>query len=839
MSVLRFVTFAILTMGCLATGCLDRNLCTTKDPTLKAEGSSDCEPKTSNLFVDQIVQTAVDKIDLLFMVDNSASMGDKQDILRDAVPVLVSRLISPICVDGTGKPTGASSVNGVCAGGGSPEFNPIGDIHIGIVSSSLGPHGGTVCAPPKAGPHANDNAHLIGSVRADATPPFAVSSTWNNSGFLAWDQTQTRDKPPGTADPAALNTTFQNMIVATGEDGCGYEASLEGWYRFLIDPEPPAKVGLDATGQFTLRNSALTIDPTTKKPKLDAAGNAVCVGCDETLRAQRRAFLRPDSLVAIVMMSDENDCSIRDDGKGWFVGSSGSMPRSTSQCDTNPNDPCCRSCAQKEPNGPPAGCPALSADATCKSVPAGQSYATWDALHDSPNLRCFNQHQRFGFDLLYETARYVNALKQTTLPLQSNPSVSVTNPLFDTTGSSSAPRDPSLVFLAGIVGVPWQDIADDASLTGPGLNYLTAQQLQDKGRWTALLGDPTASPPVPPSDPFMIEQIGPRTGTNMIAQPPVATSPATSTNPHANVINGHEYNNDASMGDLQYACTFPLTTPKTCVATNLACDCSPDKAGSSAAVMAANSPLCQGGPTINTQTSAKGYPGARELQVLKDLGTNAIVASICPKLVTAKDPANPASDPNYGYNPAVGAIIERLKEALKGKCLPRPIQTNDQGQVLCKVIEAQQGGCDCTTPGNGRAPATDPQLMTAVQNQLKATGSCGNAGQDSCSSWCQCEILQETNATPSMDLSTCQSNKTLSTPGYCYIDKTAENARGADKAAIDAALAKCPSNQQQLLHFVDADSAHKTPAQGAVAFIACLGAPIGATATPVGTGGSN
>ncbi|HEY1535325.1 MAG TPA: hypothetical protein VGF76_14965, partial [Polyangiaceae bacterium] len=723
--------------------------------------------------------------------------------------------------------------------GGSPEFNPIGDIHIGIVSSSLGAHGGQVCTGPTAGPHANDNSHLIGSVRADATPPFAVSSTWNNSGFLAWDSSQMRDKPPGTADPVALNTTFQNMIVSTGEDGCGYEASLEGWYRFLIDPEPPAMVGRDTTGQITVRSSALTIDPTTKKPKLDANGHAICTGCDEALLTQRRAFLRPDSLVAIVMMSDENDCSIRDDGVGWFVGNSGArMPRSTSICDTNPNDKCCRSCAQKEASGPPAGCMALTADATCKNVVAGQSYATWDQLHDSLNLRCYNQHQRFGFDLLYETARYVNALKQTTLPLQSNPAVSVTNPLYDTTGSSSAPRDPSLVFLAGIVGVPWQDIADDASLTGAGLNYLTAQELLAKDRWTALLGNPTASPPTPPTDPFMIESIGPRTGTNMIAQPPVATTPANSMNPHANVINGHEYNNDTTMGDLQYACTFPLTTPKPCVASNAACDCSPNMAGSSAAVTEANSPLCQGGANINTQTSAKGYPGARELQVLKDLGTNAIVASICPKVVTAKNPKDPASDPNYGYNPAVGAIIERLKEALKGKCLPRPIQTNDQGQVLCKVIEAQKTGCDCTTPGNGRAPATDPSLMTAVQTQLKATGNCGNAGQDPCSTWCQCEILQESNANGSTDLTTCQTNQPVKTPGYCYIDKTAENAAGANVAAIEAALAKCPSNQQQLLHFQDSPT-EKTPAQGAVAFIACLGAPIGATATPVGTGGGN
>jgi hypothetical protein len=251
-------------------------------------------------------------------------------------------------------------------------------------------------------------------------------------------------------------------------------------------------------------------------------------------------------------------------------------------------------------------------------------------------------------------------------------------------------------------------------------------------------------------------------------------------------------------------------------------------------VTKANSPLCQGGATINTQTSAKAYPGTRELQVLKDLGENAIVASICPKVTKAAGD-NPASDPNYGYNPAVGAIIERLKIALQGKCLPRPIETNDQGQVLCKVIEAQKNGCDCAL--KGRAGVTDASLVKAVQTQLQVTGSCGNAGQAPCTNWCQCEIKQEVNSAANPDLTTCQSNGQPSQPGYCYIDKNAENVAGANKASIDSALAKCPSNQQQLLHFVDADSTHKTPAQNAVAFIACLGAPIGVVAT--GTGGGN
>jgi len=485
----------------LATGCLDRNLCTTA-----------CEPKTNNEFVDQIVQTAVDKIDLLFMVDNSSSMADKQDILRDAVPVLVSRLISPICVNAMGAPTGKSSVNGACADGGSPEFNPIGDIHIGIVSSSLGSHGGQQCAGPKATPHDNDNGHLVGSIRTDTFP---LSKTWNNSGFLAWDPTGTRNTPPGTGPTGAadLQQTFQDMIVAAGEDGCGFEAQLESWYRFLIDPEPPASVS--QANNLTVRGSALKLDA-SGNVVLDASGRPTCSGCDDALLAQRKAFLRPDSLLAIVMLSDENDCSIRDDGAGFFVSTTSNsngtvyMPRATSQCNANPNDPCCRSCAQKETTPPKDAngnlCPALSADPVCKSTP------DWTPpknvlSEDQLNLRCYNQKKRFGFDLLYETARYVNGLKNATIPLQSHPSTSVTNPLYDTTGTDKAPRDPSLVFLAGIVGVPWQDVADDASLTGPGLNYLTAKELADKGRWSALLGDATASPPLPPSDPFMVESI--------------------------------------------------------------------------------------------------------------------------------------------------------------------------------------------------------------------------------------------------------------------------------------------------------------------------------------------
>ena len=782
---------AVTAVAVLATGCLDRKVVPAK-------------PTTSNVFVDQIVQSAVDKIDLLFMIDNSVSMADKQEILRAAVPVLLNRLVAPICVDANGVPTGGSSPN---CGTNQPEFTPIGDIHIGIVSSSLGAHGGTVCAAPSPGDdpaitHLDDRAHLIGSVRPEVTPALV---TWNGSGFLAWDPSGTKNTPvPGEANAATLIGNFSAMVKATGEHGCGYEASLEAWYRFLIDPEPPATV--TKVGSATVR-----------------------MGVDQDVLAQRAAFLRPDSLVAVVMLSDENDCSIRDDGVGWFVGATSHMPKATQACATNPNDPCCRSCAQNE-SSPPAGCPALGADPVCMGA-AANSYNTWDNLHDSLNLRCYNQKQRFGFDLLYDTGRYVNALTNPILALPSDPTKTVTNPLYAVGSSGKPPRDPSLVFLAGIVGVPWQDIATPDSLSSPtALTYLTAPQLSGQGRWTQLLGDAKASPPMLPTDPFMIETTEPRSGMNPNANPALgspAIVPATSTNPTASAINGHEQN-VPDLADLQYACTFKLATPKVCMPGDAACDCSgaKDPLGDLAAVTAANSPLCQppaGGAPGATQYYAKAYPGARELTVLRDFKDNAIVASICPK-VTTPATSDPAQDPNYGYNPAVGAIINRLKDALKGKCLPRQIETDPEtGLVECAVIEAEKAGgsadCSCGRPGR-KLP--DTGIYPAVFRQLEASGTCGNAtAQTKCDTtgFCLCEIVQEQGP----ELAACQRG-TASPAGYCYVDGKVD---GQADPVSEALLKSCPDNQKRLLRFVDdAASGTKTPAQGAIAFIACLGKAI-------------
>ena len=215
------------------------------------------------------------------------------------------------------------------------------------------------------------------------------------------------------------------------------------------------------------------------------------------------------------------------------------------------------------------------------------------------------------------------------------------------------------------------------------------------------------------------------------------------------------------------------------------------------------------------QYFAKAYPGTRELTVLKDFGENAIAASICPKITHAA--GSPSSDPNYGYNPAIGAIVARLKEALHAKCLPRPIETvpdknGGYSQAIgCNMIEVQEStDCDCGQPGRSPAPAA---LLTAVFNQLKAGGSCGDAaGQSKCdlASFCVCQINQETGD----DLSACVANAPLATPGFCYIDDSSSSA-----------LRDCPANQRQKLRFVEQGEA-KIPAEGALMFLACQGASI-------------
>ncbi len=572
------------------------------------------------------------------MVDNSRSMADKQELLRLALPDLIENLLSPPCL-GPGGATQRPGEGGQCPAGWQRAFFPMEDINIAVITSSLGDAGAEASCPTRGHigyiPDQVDMAHTLGSL------PRGQHLEASEMGFLEWR---------GGSEVEAFVAKFQAMVESVGERGCGFEAPLESWYRFLVEPKPYRALERVACSDRDPIHGCVA----------PARGPEGEVLLDEELLAQRRAFLRPDSLLAVVMLSDENDCSMRVGKQMWVVSNTNDtrpMFRASSACEENPNDPCCYTCVL----GAPPECPP---DPVCQQ---GAGDGRLSEAEDAGNLRCFDQKRRFGTDFLYPVERYVNALRSEKL-CSSSPDLGlegcpradvVPNPLFPEGG-----RAESLVYLGGILGVPWQllearEAPDGSALPDGVLRYKSWAELSRDGDWDVIVGDPGREggrAPTPPSSPFMVESAVERTGIEV------------------NPINGREYDTSQSLGeegpphrdDLQFACIFPLAEPRECgageIAEGVVCDCFDGDN---------DRPVCEEQPGVTppttTQHWAKAYPGARQLQVLRGLGKNSVVASICARNV------QDATRQDFGYRPAVSSLVKEWAWSMEG--LPPVVST--------------------------------------------------------------------------------------------------------------------------------------------------------------------
>jgi hypothetical protein len=303
------------------------------------------------------------------------------------------------------------------------------------------------------------------------------------------------------------------------------------------------------------------------------------------------------------------------------------MPAARAICATDPNDPCCASCGQATP----AGC---AVDPTCK---VGGATKQLDELEDSINLRCFDQKRRFGIDFLYSIDRYVQGFTSATITDRSGQMVA--NPLFsdlDESDANTHVRDAGLVYFAGIVGVPWQSVAKNPADLKEGFKSAVEMSQADangKTGWDRIIGNPATG--APPLDPFMIESITPRAGITP-----------------GNAVNGGEWT-IAKNDDLQYACIMPIPLAHDCSMAGLAaCDCED---------VNNDNPLCEAGasgePTL--QTRAKAYPGVRQLSLLKGLGEQGVVGSICAGQI------DNVNTPDYAYRPVVASLLDRVKDRLQ------------------------------------------------------------------------------------------------------------------------------------------------------------------------------
>jgi hypothetical protein len=748
----------------VAGGCLTR-------PVVSAEPTTKINVNTN------VKQAAVDKVDLLFMIDNSSSMGDKQDLLALAVPDLINRLVTPNCVaDDLVTVTGQVRPDGTCASG-KPEFPPVHDMHIGVVTSSLGGLGSDQCPADGMNPvnkslnrHNDDQGHLINRVGDAETP----QPDFGTANFLSWfppgDANNGHPNPSTVGSVAVTNAAtlvkdFQDVISGVHEFGCGFENQLEAWYRFLIQPDP---------------YNAIIPDPNDAKRR-------VLDGVDATILQQRADFLRKDSLVAIIMVTDEDDAGIDPlsiGGQGWaywnskFPGSTGGgAARPTQVCATNPADPSCTSCAfGTAPNDP--GCQ-LPGDKNASGQP---QLGYYPVAEDNLNLREYRMKQRYGVDPQYPISRYVTGLLSLKVPDRNNqkhnsdpkapdgtlcglttggcynPTSNCTNPLYALslptdpkadlcslpTGPGGRTPDGGLVFFAAITGVPWQLLID------PATNQF--KSTLSRSDWVKLHGNNPEHYDWSGVDPHMWEAIGPNEGPRA-GLPKPENGDTTDT---ADPMSGREW--DTQLADQQYACTFPLPKTKDCTLPQYqpACDCTAGKFP----------PLCDPA-NHNTQIRGKAYPGIRQLTVVDKLGDNGIVASICPRSL---DPNNP----DFGYRPAVRAIVDRLKNALAQQCLPQkllpdPNSSPVPNQVPCLILETLPEPGDesvCNNPAKGLSIPDPVVLQKFRERQAAQFGSGGTSADGGASinlnSFPVCQVTQLV-VQPGQ---TCASD---ANPGWCYV----------------------------------------------------------------------
>jgi hypothetical protein len=233
------------------------------------------------------------KLDLVLEIDNSNSMKDNQVSILRQLGVLIDALTRPPCV------SAADPVPHSCDPGNPddrPQYPAVRDLHVGVVSSDLGTPGLPETSPqiPTCFNRAvGDNGYLnplartdpaqvtaisyhlpwlqpvpgCGLSAADALPAdFRPASCFNSNNyptFLAFNA--------GSDDPTTLTESFR-CNAGLYLCGCGLEQQLESVYRALV-----------------VHNAR------------GAAGSS----------GANAGFLREDALLAIVLLTDEEDGSVR------------------------------------------------------------------------------------------------------------------------------------------------------------------------------------------------------------------------------------------------------------------------------------------------------------------------------------------------------------------------------------------------------------------------------------------------------------------------------------------------------------------------------------------------
>src|SRR5690606_16164156 len=119
-----------------------------------------------------------------------------------------------------------------------------------------------------------------------------------------------------------------------------------------------------------------------------------------------------------------------------------------------------------------------------------------------------------------------------------------------------------------------------------------------------------------------------------------------------------------------------------------------------------NLPICQApgqiGEASTTQYFGHAFPPSRILEVLRGIRDKAILASICPK-----NPVGDSKDSDFGFNPALKALVGPVQNSYRGACFEPKLPLNESGRMRCSVVEARAAeygeSLDCTSEGRNVA----------------------------------------------------------------------------------------------------------------------------------------
>ncbi|MFK7984589.1 MAG: hypothetical protein AB8I08_01075 [Sandaracinaceae bacterium] len=240
------VVLAMVAVPALATGCLER----------QGRPVAPC----TNVTIGQAIQVNnVDKVDLLFMVDNSNSMTEEQASLAIEFPRMINILAS-----GDFDQDGSLD--------GEDDFEPVRDLNVGVITSDMGTGGHTV--PTCARSDFGDDGVLRTQGRTDISGCMATYPMFLNF----------RPADGGSATDFASDVA---CVANTGTGGCGFEQQLEAILK---------------AGSPTAPTSWTAADYSPPNPGFfrntfghgDMANNG---------------FFRENAVLALIPVTDEEDCS--------------------------------------------------------------------------------------------------------------------------------------------------------------------------------------------------------------------------------------------------------------------------------------------------------------------------------------------------------------------------------------------------------------------------------------------------------------------------------------------------------------------------------------------------